>query len=99
MNNSIRDLGLNQYINIDSIRDLLLNWNKLGCESRNLGDLLYLINNEWGVCFEIVRHGTTPEFISSTGITQGAYSKENPVLLGCEYLTRTNRPVDIFASE
>ncbi|KAJ6948705.1 hypothetical protein NC651_002887 [Populus alba x Populus x berolinensis] len=71
MNNSIRDLGLNQYINIDSIRDLLLNWNKLGCGSRNLGELLYLINNEWGVCFEIVRHGTTPESISSIGITQG----------------------------
>ncbi|KAJ6948706.1 hypothetical protein NC651_002887 [Populus alba x Populus x berolinensis] len=51
--------------------DLLLNWNKLGCGSRNLGELLYLINNEWGVCFEIVRHGTTPESISSIGITQG----------------------------
>jgi len=25
--------------------------------------------------------------------------KENPVLLGREYLNRTNRPVDIFASE
>lgn len=28
-----------------------------------------------------------------------AYPKENPVLLGREYLNRTNRPVDIFASE
>lgn len=56
---------------IDSIRDLLLNWNKFGRGSRNLGDLLYLMNNEWGVCFEIVRPGTTPESMSSTGITQG----------------------------
>ncbi|KAG6750211.1 hypothetical protein POTOM_047303 [Populus tomentosa] len=51
--------------------DLLLNWNKFGRGSRNLGDLLYLMNNEWGVCFEIVRPGTTPESMSSTGITQG----------------------------
>lgn len=28
-----------------------------------------------------------------------AYPKENPVLLGREYLNRTNRSVDIFASE
>jgi hypothetical protein len=28
-----------------------------------------------------------------------AYPKENPVLLGREYLNRTNRPADIFASE
>lgn len=28
-----------------------------------------------------------------------AYPKENSVLLGREYLNRTNRPVDIFASE
>ena len=28
-----------------------------------------------------------------------AYPKENPVLLGREYLNRTNRPVDIFALE
>ncbi|YP_001109573.1 hypothetical protein Poptr_cp096 (chloroplast) [Populus trichocarpa] len=70
MSNSIRDLGSNRYINIDSIRDLLLNWNKFGRGSRNLGDLLYLMNNEWGVCFEIVRPGTTPESMSSTGITQ-----------------------------
>lgn len=27
------------------------------------------------------------------------YPKENPVLLGREYLNRANRPVDIFASE
>ena len=46
----------------NSIRDLLLNWNKFGSGSRNLGDLLYL-------------------------------------LFGREYLNRTNRPVDIFASE
>ncbi|KAJ6964901.1 hypothetical protein NC652_002968 [Populus alba x Populus x berolinensis] len=79
--------------------DLLLNWNKFGCRSQNLDGLLYLMNNEWGVCSEIVRHGPTPESISSTGITQGAYPKENLVLLGREYLNRMNRPVDIFASE
>ncbi|KAJ7003018.1 hypothetical protein NC653_008296 [Populus alba x Populus x berolinensis] len=118
-------------------QNLVLKSVEFGRGSRNLGDLLYLMNNEWGVCFEIVRPGTTPESMSSTGITQGdfgtgcyvpkikwvlsgrvnsiigvcwhsslpslspfrAYPKENPVLLGREYLNRTNRPVDIFASK
>jgi hypothetical protein len=52
------------------LQGIILNWNKFGRGSRNLGDLLYLMNNEWGVCFEIVRPGTTPESMSSTGITQ-----------------------------
>ena len=37
-----------------------------------------------------------PAFLLLSGLSE---KKENSVLLGREYLNRTNRPVDIFASE
>jgi hypothetical protein len=36
---------------------------ELGSGSRNLGDLLYLITNKWGVCFKIVRPAPPPEYM------------------------------------
>lgn len=141
------------------------NWNKFGSGSRNLGDLLYLMNGESalkasalqpppGICFNrnytrvvdtIETSGKMPPrnptdkvhyivhfrdwrlthsvtlaldvtkikwvlsgrvnsiidvcWHSSLPSPFRAYPKENPVLLGREYLNRTNRPVDIFASE
>ncbi|KAK5844314.1 hypothetical protein PVK06_000450 [Gossypium arboreum] len=58
------------------------------------------LSNEWGVRFEIVRPAPTPEYmLQQESRTQGTYPKENPVLLGREYLNRANRPVDIFTSE
>lgn len=45
MSNSIRDLGSNRYINTDS-DPRSWNWNKSASGSRNLGDLLYLMNRE-----------------------------------------------------
>jgi hypothetical protein len=48
------------------------------------------VNSIIGVCW----HSSLPSLSPFR-----AYPKENPVLLGREYLNRTNRPVDIFASE
>ncbi|KAK7295981.1 hypothetical protein VNO77_51012 [Canavalia gladiata] len=67
---------------------------------------------ERGVRFEIIRPAP-PRIYASTRIKQRrllafqpsfsfrdlSEKKENSVLLGREYVNRTNRPVDLFASE
>ncbi|CAF2381225.1 unnamed protein product [Brassica napus] len=113
------------------LQGIILKWNKFGSGSRNLGDLLYLMNGEGESALK--SSALRPAVYDSTGITQGdfgtgwtlpklvlsgrvnsiidawrhsslpspfrTYPKQNPVLLGREYLNRANHSVDIFTSE
>ncbi|KAL0640937.1 hypothetical protein Bca4012_103310 [Brassica carinata] len=113
------------------LQGIILKWNKFGSGSRNLGDLLYLMNGEGESALK--SSALRPAVYDSTGLTQGdfgtgwtlpklvlsgrvnsiidawrhsslpspfrTYPKQNPVLLGREYLNRANHSVDIFTLE
>lgn len=49
------------------LQGIILKWNKFGSGSRNLGDLLYLMNGESALKSSALR----PPVYDSTGITQG----------------------------
>ena len=70
------------------LQGIILNWNKFGSGSRNLGDLLYLMTNEWGVCFKTVRSAPTPRVYASTGIIDSKpLVKCPPVTQKIKYIT------------
>ncbi|WZZ50422.1 hypothetical protein YC2023_050529 [Brassica napus] len=111
------------------LQGIILKWNKFGSGSRNLGDLLYLMNGEGEsalkssalrpvglVTYPFSDFGTgwtLPKLVLSGRVNSiidawrhsslpspfRTYPKQNPVLLGREYLNRANHSVDIFTSE
>ena len=51
------------------LQGIILKWNKFGSGSRNLGDLLYLMNGEGDSALK--SSALRPAVYDSTGITQG----------------------------
>ena len=51
------------------LQGIILKWNKFGSGSRNLGDLLYLMNGEGESALK--SSALRPAVYDSTGITQG----------------------------